>query len=176
MWQTEERFKGFTQGENTHLLRFFICKYFTILKCHLISVNAGVFILLFFYSFKVLAKEVGDGFNITTLLNDSSGWRGRQQQITSLQNKVKFILKLFVTSAVFSASSNISSTRKSVSSDIQTPRSGWKNDAQPSFFFNQLQSVWISDKAPFRKFDKASQTINNSWRNSKQKFTKFYDN
>ena len=78
----------------------------------------------FFYSFKVLAKEVGDGFNMTTLLNDSSGWRGRQQQITSLQNKVKFVLKLFVTSAVFSASSNISSTRKSVSSDIQTPRSG----------------------------------------------------
>lgn len=37
---------------------------------------------------KVLAKEVGDGFNITSLLNDSSGWRGRQQQITSLQNKV----------------------------------------------------------------------------------------
>lgn len=37
---------------------------------------------------KVLAKEVGDGFNIATLLNDSSGWRGRQQQITSLQNKV----------------------------------------------------------------------------------------
>ncbi|KAJ7380185.1 Coiled-coil domain-containing protein 13 [Desmophyllum pertusum] len=37
---------------------------------------------------KVLAKEVGEGFNITSLLNDSSGWRGRQQQITSLQNKV----------------------------------------------------------------------------------------
>jgi len=38
---------------------------------------------------KVLAKEVGDGFNITSLLNDSSGWLGRQQQITSLQNKVR---------------------------------------------------------------------------------------
>ncbi|XP_015774238.1 PREDICTED: coiled-coil domain-containing protein 13-like isoform X2 [Acropora digitifera] len=37
---------------------------------------------------KVLAKEVGEGFNIGSLLNDSSGWRGRQQQITSLQNKV----------------------------------------------------------------------------------------
>ena len=129
----------------------------------------------FFYSFKVLAKEVGDGFNITTLLNDSSGWRGRQQQITSLQNKVKFVLKLYLTSAVFSASSNISNTR-SVSSDIQTPRSGWKKNAHTSFFFNQLQGVWVSDETPFRKFDIASQTINNSWRNSKQKFTKFYDN
>ena len=78
----------------------------------------------FFYSFKVLAKEVGDGFNITTLLNDSSGWRGRQQQITSLQNKVKFVLKLFLTSGVFSAASNISNTRTSVSSDIQTLRRG----------------------------------------------------
>lgn len=37
---------------------------------------------------KVLAKEVGEGFNIGSLLNDSSGWRGRQQQITALQNKV----------------------------------------------------------------------------------------
>ena len=44
------------------------------------------------------------------------------------------------------------------------------------FFFNQLQGVWVSDETPFRKFDIASQTINNSWRNSKQKFTKFYDN
>lgn len=39
-------------------------------------------------AYKVLAKEVGEGFNISSLLNDSSGWRGRQQQITSLQNKV----------------------------------------------------------------------------------------
>ena len=29
---------------------------------------------------------------------------------------------------------NISNTRKSVSSDIKTPRSGWENEAQPSFF------------------------------------------
>ncbi|XP_068720551.1 coiled-coil domain-containing protein 13-like [Montipora capricornis] len=39
-------------------------------------------------AYKVLAKEIGEGFNISSLLNDSSGWRGRQQQITSLQNKV----------------------------------------------------------------------------------------
>ena len=44
------------------------------------------------------------------------------------------------------------------------------------FFFNQLQGVWISDETSFRMFDVASQTINNSWRKSKQKFTKFYDN
>ena len=43
-------------------------------------------------------------------------------------------------------------------------------------FFNQLQGVWISDETPFQMFDIASQTINNSWRKSKQKFTKFYDN
>ena len=43
-------------------------------------------------------------------------------------------------------------------------------------FFNQLQGVWISDETPFRMFDIASQTINNSWRKSKQKFTRFYDN
>ena len=158
-------------------MRFFICKYFTILKCRVISVNVGVFILLFFYSFKVLAKEVGDGFNITTLLNDSSGWRGRQQQITSLQNKVKFVLKLFLTSGVFSATSNISNTRTSVSSDIQTDtEKRLKKRGAAEFFFNQLQGVYISDETPFRMFDIASQTINNSWRKSKQKFTRFYDN
>ena len=35
---------------------------------------------------------------------------------------------------------NISNTRNSVSSDIQAPRSGLKNEAQPSFF-NPLQGV-----------------------------------
>jgi len=43
-------------------------------------------------------------------------------------------------------------------------------------FFNQLRSVWISDETLFRVFDIASQSINNSWRNSKQEFTEFYDN
>ena len=42
---------------------------------------------------------------------------------------------------------------------------GWKNEAQPSFFLTN-----------FEVFDIASQTIDNSWRNSKQKLTKFYDN
>ena len=43
-------------------------------------------------------------------------------------------------------------------------------------FFNQLQGVWISNETPFGMFDVASQTIINSGRKSKQKFTKFYDN
>ena len=48
---------------------------------------------------------------------------------------------------------------------------------QPAeFFFNQLQSVWISDETLFRVFDIASKSINNGKRNSKQKFTEFYDN
>ena len=46
---------------------------------------------------------------------------------------------------------------------------GWKNKAQAKFFFDQLQSVWISDETLFRVFD-------NSSRNSKQKFAEFYDN
>ena len=43
-------------------------------------------------------------------------------------------------------------------------------------FFNLLQGVWTSDKTLFRVFDIASQTIDNSCRNSKQTFTKFYVN
>ncbi|CAB3987254.1 Hypothetical predicted protein [Paramuricea clavata] len=37
---------------------------------------------------KVIAKECGEGVNVAAVLNDPSGWRGRQQQITTLQNKV----------------------------------------------------------------------------------------
>ena len=41
---------------------------------------------------------------------------------------------------------------------------------------NQLRGVWKSDETLFRVFDRVSQTINNSWRNSTQELTKFYDN
>ena len=57
---------------------------------------------------------------------------------------------------------NISNTRKSVSSDIQTLRSGLKNECKPSFFFNQVRSVLISDETLLRVLDIASQSINNS--------------
>ena len=40
---------------------------------------------------------------------------------------------------------------------------------------SQVQDKLKSDEILFREFGIASQTINNSWRNSKQKFTKFYD-
>lgn len=37
---------------------------------------------------KVLAKEVGEGVSVSALLSGVSGWRGRAQQIISLQNRV----------------------------------------------------------------------------------------
>ncbi|EDV28271.1 uncharacterized protein TRIADDRAFT_20929, partial [Trichoplax adhaerens] len=37
---------------------------------------------------KILISELGDNVNINNLLNRSSNWRGRQQQIISLQDKV----------------------------------------------------------------------------------------
>ena len=54
---------------------------------------------------------------------------------------------------------------------------GWKMRHKASFF-NQLWSVLISNEALFRVFNIiiASQNINNSLTNSKQKFTEFYDN
>ena len=55
-----------------------------------------------------------------------------------------------------------------------TLRSGLKQRGAAEFF-NQLQSVSISDETLFGVFDIASQSIDNSWRNSKQKFTEFYD-
>ena len=49
---------------------------------------------------------------------------------------------------------------------------GWKNEARPSFF-NQLRGVWKWEETLFRVFDIASQTIDNSWRNSKQSSQNF---
>ena len=81
----------------------------------------------------------------------------------------------FVTYVLTYVSSfNISNTRKSVSSDIQTLRSGLKKRRAASFL-NQLRSVWISHETLFQVFDIASQSIDNCWRNSKQKFIEFYD-
>ena len=53
---------------------------------------------------------------------------------------------------------------------------GWKNEAQPSFFLTNFEVFGNRRKNLFRVFDIASQTIDNSWRNSKQKFTKFQNN
>ena len=45
--------------------------------------------------------------------------------------------------------------------DIQTPRTGLKNEAQPSYS-NRLRGVRIPDETRFRVFDMASLTIHNS--------------
>ena len=52
---------------------------------------------------------------------------------------------------------NISNTRKSVSSDIQTLRSGLKKRGAAEFF--QPTSKWISDETLSRVFDITSQNI-----------------
>jgi len=59
--------------------------------------------------------------------------------------------------------------------DIQTLRSGLKKWGLAEFF-NRLCGIWIPDVTLFWVFGTASQTTHNSWRNSKQKFTKFYGN
>ena len=63
---------------------------------------------------------------------------------------------------IFKALSNTSNTRKSVSSDVQTLRSGLKTRGETEFFLNQLRSVWLSDETLFRVFDRTSQSIDNS--------------
>ena len=37
---------------------------------------------------RVITKEVGEGVNVSTLLSGASGWRGRAQQIITLQSKL----------------------------------------------------------------------------------------
>jgi len=58
--------------------------------------------------------------------------------------------------------------------EFQTPRKELKKRGTAEFFFNQLQGVWIPDETLFRVFEMPSQTIHNSWRNSKEKLAKFY--
>jgi len=60
--------------------------------------------------------------------------------------------------------------------DIQTPRHKSKKRGAAEFFNNRLRGVWIPDETFLRVFKMASQTIHSHWRNSKQKFAKFYAN
>lgn len=43
----------------------------------------------FFYFFQILSNEVGDEVNIQHLLNNKGSWRGRAQQILTLQKKIR---------------------------------------------------------------------------------------
>ena len=67
-------------------------------------------------------------------------------------------------------------TRKSVPSGYPNKEKWVEKLRRTRVFFNRLRGVWIPDETLFRGFDMASQTIHNSWRNSKQKFAKFYAN
>ena len=61
--------------------------------------------------------------------------------------------------------------------DIQTLRSRLeKRGAAEFFFLTEFEEFGIPDETLFRVFDMASQTIHNSWRNSKQKSAKWYAN
>ena len=44
--------------------------------------------MMCFCVYQVIEQEVGEGSTIQSLLNNSSGWRGRAQQVISLQKKV----------------------------------------------------------------------------------------
>ena len=69
--------------------------------------------------------------------------------------------------------SKMSNKKKSVSSDIQTRKSELEKWGSAKFFLTSKTSVWISDEALFRMFDIASQSSDNSKRNSKQKLPNF---
>ena len=70
---------------------------------------------------------------------------------------------------------NISNTRKSVSSDIQTLRSGLKKRGAADFFLTNFEVFGYLIKHSSECYI-ASQSIDNSWRESKQNFYEFYDN
>ena len=111
-----------------------------------------------------------------TLRNPSYSWLVHPSKYSRTQisfPRTHFIINDYSYFVIFSSSSsNISNARKSVSSDIQTLRSGLKKEGAAEFFY-QRRSVRISDETLFRVFDISSQSIDNSWRNSRHKFTEF---
>ena len=64
--------------------------------------------------------------------------------------------------------------RKTVPSDIQISQNEFKNEAQPSFFFNPLLGVWIPDENVYQLFDISSQTDRKTPR-KRNKITKIYE-
>jgi len=52
------------------------------------------FFLIFIILFKALEKEVGENFDIKSIISGQGNWKGRQQQIIILQNKVKYTKKI----------------------------------------------------------------------------------
>ncbi|KAH9519253.1 Coiled-coil domain-containing protein 13 [Bulinus truncatus] len=62
---------------------------------------------------KVLSQEIGDNINIQSLLNESSNWRGRAQQIIALQQKVDELkAQLETTSSISPDNEKTSTARK----------------------------------------------------------------
>ena len=45
--------------------------------------------LIFFTRKKALEKELGENYDIKSILSGQSNWKGRNQQIRTLQSKVK---------------------------------------------------------------------------------------
>ena len=69
------------------------------------------------------------------------------------------------------SSSNISNTRRYVSSDVYALRSRLEKEGAVKFF-KRLRGVGISDETHFRVFDMASQIISYCRRNSRLKLEK----
>eukprot|EP00794_Sanderia_malayensis_P003006 gene3006-3464_t len=77
---------------------------------------------------KVLAKEVGDGVNIQSLLNSESNWRGRQQTIINLQKKLADLQQSVPSLASPTRQSRFSSNSMMSSMSYQSPLAATMND------------------------------------------------
>jgi len=66
-----------------------------------------------------------------------------------------------------------SNMRKGVSSGRPNSKKWVEKNKVQSSFFNRLRGIWIPDETLFQVFEIASQTIDNSWRNSKERCAKF---
>ena len=82
-------------------------------------------------------------------------------------------MTLFTGQELMTLISNLSYTR-SVSSDIQTPRSELKNEVISEFFSTNFEVFRYLMKHDFRVYDISSQTNSNLKRNSSLKSSKFY--
>ncbi|CAG5114967.1 unnamed protein product [Candidula unifasciata] len=61
---------------------------------------------------KVLCQEIGENINFQTLLNESSNWRGRAQQILALQGKVEELKALLLDGSATDGEKNTNAKRR----------------------------------------------------------------
>jgi len=99
-----------------------------------------------------------------------------KQDVGLLQDIYVYLASLMEMLLLNMTADVIYQTRERVLPRFQNTKKWAEKPRHIQVFFNQLRGVLKLEEELFQVFHLASQTINNSWRNSKLKLTKLYAN